>query len=486
MNETKSLIKQTLIYGLATVLPRMFSFFLVPLYTSPGVLNNKEYGIVTIVFSYIIFVNVLLSYGMETTFFRFFHKSEKPNNVQFTAQISIVFTSFTFLIFGLLFQKTIASFVDISSEVVQYAVWILFFDAMVVIPFALLRAQKKAMTYAVIKIANVSIMLFLNVFFLMIVPKLSFEKYPLLEFIKVEENKIVYIFISNLIASGLTLLVFLPHYFKKQGVFEWQLWKQMMTYGIPILFAGIAFAINEHLDKILLEWLNVPLEQIGSYSACYKIGVFMVLFRTAFTLGIEPFFFSKAQDKDAPKTYATITKYFVVIGSLAMFFVVLIADLIKPFLIRNESFWDAMSIVPIIILANFMLGIYTNLSVWYKVIDKTWIGALISVLGAVVTIVVNIVTIPKIGYIGSAIATLLCYGLMSSISFYFGQKKYPIPYPKKEIFGYLFISTLFSLVYFYYFRENYLVGILFLIILITFTYIKEKNNLAKILWNKTV
>ncbi len=482
MNSTKSLINQTFIYGLATVLPRMFTFLLVPLYTD--VLSNKDYGLITIVFSYVIFFNVVLSYGMETTFFRFFHKSEQKEDIRATAQWSVFVSSLVFLVLALIFHKTIASGISVSTEIVRYAIWILFFDSLVVVPFALLRAQKKALTFALIKIANVGIMLGLNIFLLIFLPKLALnnsEFWP----IWLREDKIAYVFIANLVASGVTLLVFLPKYFNLQGVFSFKTWQQMMRYGIPILLAGLAFAINEHFDKILLKILHVPLHQIGAYSACYKIGVFMVLFRTAFSLGIEPFFFSQAQEKNAPETYANISKYFVILGSLIMFIVILMADIIKPIMIRNPSYWEAMSIVPLIVMANFLLGIYTNLSVWYKVIDKTWIGAFISVLGALVTIGINFWTIPALGYVGSAIATILAYGLMALISYYWGQKKYPIPYPKFDMVLYITVSTVFSGVYFYLFRENYTIGSLFFIILLALVFFKEKNNFQKLLWNKT-
>ena len=198
----------------------------------------------------------------------------------------------------------------------------------------------------------------------------------------------------------------LPDYFKLKWQFDVVLWKKMMHYGFPILIAGIAFAINEHFDKILLEWMHVDLAHIGAYSACYKIGMFMVLFRTAYTLGIEPFFFSHAKNENAPQTYAEITKYFVIFGSFMSLGIIVFADVLKVFLVPREEYWIAMNIVPLIVIANFFLGIYTNLSVWYKLIDKTKIGAYISIVGALVTLLFNFVLIPYIGFMGSAIATI--------------------------------------------------------------------------------
>jgi O-antigen/teichoic acid export membrane protein len=258
----------------------------------------------------------------------------------------------------------------------------------------------------------------------------------------------------------------------------------MLRYGFPILIAGLAFAINEHFDKILLDWLNVSKSEIGAYSACYKIGLFMVLFRTAYTLGIEPFFFSYANNENAPQTYADVTKYFVIFGSLISLSVIVLADILKLFLIPNETYWTAMKVVPLIVLANFFLGIYMNLSVWYKLTDRTKMGAYISIVGAIITLIINFLLIEKFSYMGSAIATIAAYGSMMAISYYLGKRHYPIPYDKSKIGGYLGLSILFSFVYFYGFRENYFVGIGLLLVFIYFVYRNEKNVLLGIIKRK--
>ncbi len=260
-----------------------------------------------------------------------------------------------------------------------------------------------------------------------------------------------------------------------------------MQYGMPIMIAGIAFAINEQFDKILLGYLlppDIADAEVGVYSACYKLGLFMVLYRTAYTLGIEPFFFSHAESKDAPQTYATITKYFVIFGSFILLSVIVFADVLKVIMIQDESYWEAMKVVPLIILANFFLGIYTNLSVWYKLIDKTHIGAYISIVGAIITLVLNYVLIPSMSYYGSAIATIAAYGSMMTISYYFGNKYYPIPYDRNKIGMYLLISIGFSVVSFYGFRENYYVGISLLLLFMGFIYYNEKEVLTKIISRK--
>ena len=282
-------------------------------------------------------------------------------------------------------------------------------------------------------------------------------------------------------------MVLSPNYFHLKWNLDLALWKRMMRYGLPIMFAGIAFAINEQFDKILLGKLlptNIAEAEVGVYSACYKLGLFMVLYRTAYTLGIEPFFFSHASNENAPQTYATVTKYFVIFGSFILLAVIVFADVLKFLMIRDSSYWEAMKVVPLIILANFFLGIYTNLSVWYKLIDKTYIGAYISIVGAIITLVLNFLLIPTLSYYGSAIATLAAYGSMMFISYYFGNKYYPIPYDMKKIGGYLLLSIGFSVVSFYGFRENYYVGISLLILFLYFIYHNEKEILLRIIKRK--
>ncbi|RKS26434.1 O-antigen/teichoic acid export membrane protein [Flavobacterium endophyticum] len=486
MSLYKNLFKQTAIYGLATVVPRMFSFFLVPLYTE--LLPKAEYGQVNIIFAYLIFFNVILAYGMETSFFRFYNTEDDKKTVVETSTVSIFWTTLLFLAVALLFRTSVSEFLDIDVQYITYVIWILALDALVIIPFSKLRARQKPMFYATIKIGNVAVNLGLNLFFLIYLPEIAKENPDsFISSLYFEDFQVGYIFVSNIVASLLTLLVLLPNYLHVKWHFDFQLWKKMMRYGFPIMIAGIAFAINDQFDKILLKYLLPPAtaeEQVGIYSACYKLGLFMVLFRTAYTLGIEPFFFSHASNENASQTYATITKYFVIFGSLMTLAVIVFADVLKLVMIRDSSFWDAMGVVPLIILANFFLGIYTNLSVWYKLTNQTHIGAYISIVGAIITLALNYLLIPSIGYYGSAIATIAAYGSMMLISYTLGNKYYPIPYDKKKIGAYLGISILFSFIYFYGFRENYWVGIPMLILFMYFIYFNEKETILRIIKRK--
>jgi O-antigen/teichoic acid export membrane protein len=350
-----------------------------------------------------------------------------------------------------------------------------------------LRATEKPKRYAILKILNVALNLGLNVFLLLYLKDLVGGS-SFFDSIYKPNFEINYIFISNLVASAFTLLLLIPFYTKIKYSFDTTLWKRMLRYAFPVLIAGIAYSINETFDRILLKELlpsNVAEDQIGMYSACYKLALFMTLFATAYRLGIEPYFFSHSKTDNPQKNYAKILNFFVAFGSIILLSVVVFADAIKPIIIRSEAYYEAMWIVPLILLANFCLGIYHNLSVWYKITDRTKFGAYISVFGAVVTLALNYILIPKIGYKGSAIATLSAYALMMLISFYYGRKYYPIPYNLKKIGLYLLISISFSMLIFYTeLRENYVVGIAAIIVFLGLVFQLEKKELKQMFVNK--
>jgi len=482
LNPLKKLFKQTAIYGLATVLPRMLSFLLVPVYTA--VMAPGLYGEVSIIFAWFAIFNVMLAYGMETAFFRFYNGTDDKEKVVSTSLISILATSLGFAFIALLFQNSIASVTDIEVKYIRFVVYILALDALVIIPFAWLRATERPMKYAVVKILNVMVNLGLNLFFLLLLPEMVGENPDsFFGWMYRPDFEISYIFISNLIASAITLLLMLKLYLRTKYVFDKALWKRMMKYGWPVLVAGIAFTINEVFDRILLENLlpeATAESEVGKYSACYKLGLFMTLFATAFRMGIEPFFFSHAGTENPQKAYAQITNYFVVLGSVILLTVVVFADVLKELFVRDEAYWEAMKIVPLIVLASFFLGIYHNLSVWYKVTDKTRFGAFISVIGAIITIGINYIFIPKIGYMASAIATVLAYGSMMVLSYYLGKSRYPVPYNFRKIVFYLGISILFSALSFYVFDRNLIIGIVLLLLFFGLVYKLENEMLKKI------
>ncbi len=486
MSTLQKLFKHTFIYGIATVLPRVLSVLLTRLYTDK--LPTDEYGIVIVVFAAMIFFNVVLSYGMETAFFRFINKSENKKEVQSTALTALFFTSLLFLGITFGFREQLAELLDLKVDYIIYAVFILTLDALVVIPFAWLRANQQPVKYSVIKIFNVIVNLSFNLFFFLWLPYLVVEgDQGIMNTIYLGDNNVSYVFISNCIASAVTLLLLLPLYFRIGLRFHAAIFKKMLRYGLPILVAGVAFSINEHFDKILLKYLlpeDIAESEVGIYGACYKLGVFMTLFVTAFKLGIEPFFFSYADKKDAKETYAAITRYFSIFGSFILLFVVVYADIFKQLLIADEAYWEAMTIVPVILMANLCLGIYYNLSVWYKITDKTHYGAYISVFGAILTLALNFILIPVMSYRGSALATLAAYAAMMVISWYFGQKKYPVPYPLKKIGAYLSAAVILSLLSFYVLERNIMIGTLFLFLFLMMIYAFERKQLRKLFIKK--
>lgn len=465
----------------------MLSFLLVPLYTSPGVLSSPaEYGELSIIFSYFILLNVILSYGMETTFFRFFNKEDNNQKVVDTSTISLIISSIGFFVLAILLKHQIASLIRVKVIYVNLVIWVILLDALTVIPFAWLRATQKPMKYATIKILNVAINIGLNFFLLLWLKNLATHS-SFFNSIYKPNYEINYIIIALVVASATTLLLMLPFYTKLKYTFDKKIWKSMMRYALPILIAGIAFTINETFDRILLDYLlpkNIAKTQIGMYSACYKIAVFMTLFATAYRLGIEPFFFSHAKSENPQKNYALILEFFVALGGIILLGVVVFADLLKIFIVRSENYWEAMWVVPLILLAYFCLGIYHNLSVWYKITDKTKFGAYISIIGAIITLVLNFWLIPIMSYKGSAIATLAAYASMMLLSYFLGRKYYPIPYNLKKIILYLTLSILLSIISFYKFRGNYLIGSSFLLVFLITVFIIEKKELQKILNKK--
>ncbi|MEN8798941.1 MAG: polysaccharide biosynthesis C-terminal domain-containing protein, partial [Flavobacteriaceae bacterium] len=354
-------------------------------------------------------------------------------------------------------------------------------------PFAWLRADEKPLKYALIKIFNVALNLSLNLFFLLLLPKLA-DTNPkgLLNAIYIPDFEISYIFISNLIASAATLMIMSGTYFRVRYVFNRRIWRQMLGYGLPVMVAGIAYTINEVFDRILLAELlpeNIAKSELGKYSACYKLALFMTFFATAFRLGIEPFFFSHASSENPKKAYALITDYFVVLGSVILLVVVVFTDVLK--LIIEKAYWEALPIVPIILLASFCLGIYHNLSVWYKVTDRTRYGAYFSLVGALITIVINFLLIPEIGYYASALATLAAYSTMMFLSFFYGRKYYRIPYNLRKIIFYSLASILFSALSFYVFDRNLIAGSILLLVFLTLVYRMEKEILRRIILSFT-
>lgn len=471
----QKLFGQTLVYGISAVLPRMLTFLLVILHTtyldSPII-----YGRLTVVFSWMMLLNVILTYGMETAFFRFLNDSKyKKNSVKTTASISLIVSSILFYLIIILYQNYIAKQLEIQVEFLHYLAIILVLDTLTVIPFANLRAEGKSIKFALLKTLNVIIYSSFNILFLIILPKF-YSKFELLDKIYIENFQLDYILIANIIASGFVLMGLSSFYFKITRGFDIQLLKKMLKYGHPVMLAGIAFSINEHFDKILVQKLALEGEKVaGAYGACYKLALFMTLFATAFRLGIEPFFFSKAKDKDAKETYCAITKLFTLLGCCILVVITTLLPFLKEIMIRDHAYWFAVDCIPVILIANLLLGIYHTISVWYKITDQTIYAAYISIGAAIITIVTNYILIPKHSYWGSAIATILAYGIMLISSGILGSQKYPINYNWTKITLYLLSSSSCSAIIYYSLNSNYYytIPIAFLFIL-TLLWLEKK------------
>ncbi|MCF8274503.1 MAG: oligosaccharide flippase family protein [Flavobacteriaceae bacterium] len=472
MSVLKKFFKDTIIYGLATVLPRLMNFILVPLHT--GKLETSSYSDNTTFYVYAAFFNVLLTYGMETSFFRFFNKSEEKNKVFSTTFIGLVITTFLFLALVIIFNQELSGWLNIAPKYFNILVGLLVLDTLVVAPFAYLRATGRPIKFAAIKIANIVIYVLLNYVFLWAIPKFNID-FPGYD----KSDLVQYIFIANLVASVMTLLMLIPYFFKTKLEFSTPIFKQLLNYGWPIMVAGLAYVINENFDKWILPYL-LGKDINGAYSGCYKIAMFMTIFIQAFRLGAEPFFFSHSKEINAKQTYALIMKYFVIVGSFMLVFIISYLDIFKELLVKDESYWQAITIVPIVLLANLCLGIYFNLAIWYKLTDKTIYGMYLSIVGAIITIVFNLVMIDKIGFIASAWATLAAYGIMMVLSYVIGQKYYTVPYDLKKILGYLVLAIIVSIISLNT-NANYYINTFLVLLFLACIVLLEKNELKQLL-----
>ena len=456
MNAIKRLAGQTAIYGIPSILGRVLNYCLVPFYTR--VFHPGEYGTQTVFYSYASLLMVILTYGMETAFFRFNEKETDKEKVYSTGLISILLTTSIFLTFISFYSGTIARLIDYSNYKI-YVIWfgwILALDAVSAIPFARLRAQNKAKRFATIKMVGITLNIVFNFFFILFCPFLLkhaghgfFEH--LIRFFYNPKWGIEYIFISNLIASGVTLIMLFPEIAKTKWKIDPDLWKRMLLYAFPLLFAGMAGIVNETFDRLLLRYLlpkDIATYQVGVYGACYKISILMTIFIQAYKYAAEPFFFAQAKEKDAKETYARIMDYFIIVVSfIFLVTMVYLDDFVLRFLIGKE-YRVGRGVIPVLMLANLFLGVYYNLSIWYKLVNKTIWGAWLSIIGAIITLVLNFWWIPLspkhliYGYYGSAWATFICYAAMMVLSYLIGQKFFPVKYNLLKFFGYLGLSVL--------------------------------------------
>ena len=447
MNPIRKFLGQTAIYGLSTIVGRLLNFLLVPLYVS--LFDPAEYGKVTYLYALVVFLIVLLTYGMETTFFRFREKGLDLNKVYATGAWSLIGTSLLFLFIALGLNTQIAAALNFEGnpEYINWFAWILVLDAVVALPFAQLRANGRPWKFAWVKLTNIGLNVGLNLFFLLLLPWLTQFDNAAGHYANLLYNPdfgVGYVFIANLVASAVTFLLLIPESRGLTAGFSLSLWKQMIRYSWPLMIAGLASAVNEVADRQIMNFVlpeDEAFTQIGIYGACYKLSIFMTLFIQAYRYGAEPFFFAKSGDHNAKETYAKLMNIFVIAVAVIYVGLNLFLEPLSRWFIPNTEYYEGLHIVPVLLLANLCLGIYINLSVWYKLTDQTRYGAIISGIGAVLTIAFNFWAIPKFGYTGAAWVTLGTYATMMIISLLWGQRNYPIPYDYQRMFGYLFLAV---------------------------------------------
>jgi len=440
MNPLKKLAGETAIYGISSIVGRVLNYLLVPLYTT--VFHSSQYGVITKLYAYAAFFNIIYSYGMETAFFRFASRGDLRNPYQ-QASTMILLTSALFSALIMICSQSIANYLEVPDQkyLVQFLAAILFIDAVTAIPFARLRLENKAMTFALAKMGAIIFTITLNLAFLLL-PYLVYHKglftslEPLVSSYYHPEFGVGYVFLANLLGNFLIILM-LRKYFMQIGLrISWNQAKPLLKYGLPIFLMGLAGIANEQADKLLIPNLlpenfypgKTSMAALGIYGASFKLSIFMLLAIQAFRYAGEPFFFSHAENKQAPELFAKVMYYFVVVCTFILLTVSLNIDLLGQIFLRQPSYREALYLVPVLLFGKLLLGIYINLSIWFKLVDKTLVGTYISLIGAAVTIMVNWMLIPVIGYTGSAFASVLCYGLMSLICWLWGRKHFPIPY----------------------------------------------------------
>lgn len=455
MSIAKKLVGQTAAYGLSSIVGRALNYLLVPVYTKAFL--PEEYGIVSYLYSGVGFFNILFTYGMETAFFRFSNNPEADRDKLYNQVLSLIIcSSFILSTLLILLSGSIASYIGFPEQQ-EYVVWlaiILAIDAIVAIPFARLRLLGKALKFATVKLSNILITVGANLLFLVFFRQIYEGTYlqglrPLVDSVYNPDFGIGYIFLINLVANALII----PMLWREFAAFRFELNKEllrpMLVYAYPLMFMGLAGAVNELLDRILLEEIlpdgfypgRSSMAAVGIYSACYKLSIFMTLAIQAFRYAAEPFFFSQAQEKDSPQTFALIMKWFVIACAFIFLFISANMGIFANLFLRRPEYHEGLMVVPVLLLANLFLGVYYNLTVWFKLTDKTHFGTYISFGGAAITIIFNLLLIPVLGYMGSAIATFVCYFSMALATYLLGNAHYPIPYPVKTIAGYILLAA---------------------------------------------
>lgn len=496
MSSIKKLAGQTIWYGLSSIAARFIGYLLTPYLTLT--LTETAYGENSIVYAFIPFLNVIVTHGMETAYFRFGSK-ENEQKIYHTSSFSMILVSSIVIATMIFFGDNITNLLQINlhPQYITLMAWVVGLDALTTIPFSRLRLEEKPKRYAFIKVGGIIINILATYALISILP--AYAKAHSGSFIAnwyVEGYEVGYILIANIIQNVFVMLLLQKEIRSLRFSIDFKLWRDMMIYALPLILVGFGGMINETLDRIMLGWWapggspDANKALVGIYSACYKLAILITISIQAFRMGAEPFFFKQAQSDNAQKTYARVMKFFVITLCIMFLGVVLYLDIWKEF-IRKPSMYVGLKVVPILLIANMFLGVYYNLSIWYKLSNKTMAGAWITLLGAAITIIINYFFIPYFGYMASAWATFFCYGTMMVVSYKWGQKVYRIPYATKKLIAYFVIALI---IYGFHFllllvsnnkAFNYLFASILLVGFILFVSRIEKKELKSI-FNKSI
>ena len=447
MANLKSLAKDTAIYGMSSILGRFLNYLLVPLYTSNISAASGGYGIITNLYAYTALLLVILTYGMETTFFRYANKTnEDPQKVYSSTLIMVGFTSLLFIVLVSIFLQPISGVMGYSDH--SSYVWVMAatvsIDAFQCIPFAYLRYKKRPIKFAALKLLFIAFNIALNLLYFVVLPDL-YRSYPdIIQHIYNPETGVGYAFYINLVCTASITFFFYKELTGFKYTFDKELAKRMLSYSWPILILGIAGILNQTADFILFPYLykgGEAHQQLGIYGAASKIAMIMAMITQAFRYAYEPFVFGKGNDKDNRETYAIAMKYFIIFTLLAFLVVMGYINILRH--IIGRDYWEGLKVVPIVMAGTIMMGVYFNLSFWYKLIDKTIWGAYFSGIGCFVLILINVIFVPQYGYMACAWAGLIGYATAMTLSYFVGQKKYPINYPLKSIGIYVLMTVFF-------------------------------------------
>jgi len=442
VKEVRKLAGQTLIYGFGTIVPRFLNYGILTFFYT-RIFDKSEYGVITELYAWMVLLIIILTYGMETGFFRFTQNKEDYEKVYSTALISLFLSSLIFVMLVFIFIKPFSALLNYrnNQDYIKMLAVIVATDAVCAIPFARLRRDNRPVVFSILKILNVILTIAAVLFLLKVAPVIYEKSNGWFRRNYDPDYGVGYVFLANLIGSAATLLMLMPFIFRTKLMFYWSIWRKMLIYSLPLLVAGLSGSISDTLDKVILRRMIGPengLQTVGVYGAGYKIAVLMALFIQMFRFAAEPFFFERAKHDDAKETYAYVMKYFVII----MLFIYLIINLYISGIqfIVGTNFREAMIVVPIVSMAYLMYGIYVNHSIWYKLTDFTRFGIYITLIGTIITVLINVFLIPVYGYMASAWAHLASYGSMIIMSFIFAEKRYKVNYNMDKLFPYFLIA----------------------------------------------